>query len=61
MESSTPSTGKGPLANLAARRAAGEIHADPVQEKIVLRLQAIHDQLSALRSEEHTSELQSQR
>ena len=48
MESSTPSTGKGPLANLAARRAAGEIHADPVQEKIVLRLQAIHDQLGAL-------------
>ncbi|HQS18499.1 cell division protein ZapE [Reyranella sp.] len=48
MESSTPSTGKGPLANLAARRAAGEIHADPVQEKVVLRLQAIHDQLSAL-------------
>ena len=48
MESSIPSTGKGPLANLAARRAAGEIHADPVQEKVVLRLQAIHDQLSAL-------------
>ncbi len=48
MESSTPSTGKGPKANLAARRAAGEIHADPVQEKIVLRLQAIHDQLGAM-------------
>ncbi|WP_422010528.1 cell division protein ZapE [Reyranella sp.] len=48
MESSIPSTGKGPLANLAARRAAGEIHADPVQEKVVLRLQAIHDQLGAL-------------
>ena len=48
MESSPPSTGKGPLANLAARRAAGEIHADPVQEKVVLRLQAIHDQLAAL-------------
>ena len=48
MESSTPSTGKGPMANLAARRAAGEIHADPVQEKIVLRLQAIHDQLGAM-------------
>lgn len=48
MESSIPSTGKGPLANLAARRAAGEIHADPVQEKVVLRLQAIHDQLAAL-------------
>ena len=48
MESSIPSTGQGPLANLAARRAAGEIHADPVQEKVVLRLQAIHDQLSAL-------------
>ncbi|WP_289296651.1 cell division protein ZapE [uncultured Reyranella sp.] len=48
MESSTPSTGKGPMANLAARRAAGEIHADPVQEKVVARLQAIHDQLSAM-------------
>jgi cell division protein ZapE len=48
MESSTPSAGKGPMANLAARRAAGEIHADPVQEKIVLRLQAIHDQLGAM-------------
>lgn len=48
MEASTPSTGKGPLANLAARRAAGEIHADPVQEKVVLRLQAIHDQLAAM-------------
>ena len=48
MEVSTPSTGKGPLANLAARRAAGEIHADPVQEKVVLRLQAIHDQLAAM-------------
>ena len=50
MESSIPSTGKGPMANLAARRAAGEIHADPVQEKIVLRLQAIHDQLGAMAS-----------
>ncbi|WP_229600293.1 cell division protein ZapE [Reyranella humidisoli] len=48
MESSSPSTGNGPMANLAARRAAGEIHADPVQEKIVLRLQAIHDQLGAM-------------
>ncbi len=48
MEASTPSTGKGPLANLAARRAAGEIHADPVQEKVVLRLQAIHDRLAAM-------------
>ncbi|MFN4016790.1 MAG: cell division protein ZapE [Reyranella sp.] len=48
MEASTQSTGKGPLANLAARRAAGEIHADPVQEKVVLRLQAIHDQLAAM-------------
>ncbi|TAJ94777.1 MAG: cell division protein ZapE [Reyranella sp.] len=48
MESSPPSTGKGPLANLTARRAAGEIHADPVQEKVVLRLQAIHDQLAAM-------------
>lgn len=48
MESSSPSSGKGPMANLAARRAAGEIHADPVQEKVVARLQAIHDQLGAM-------------
>src|SRR5262249_53660889 len=48
MDSDTPSTGKGPVANLAARRAAGQVHADPVQEKIVLRLQAVHDQLAAL-------------
>jgi len=48
MDSSPPSTGKGPLANLVARRAAGEIHADPVQEKVVLRLQAVYDQLAAM-------------
>ena len=48
MESIPPSAGKGPLANLTAKRAAGEIHADPVQEKVVLRLQAIHDQLAAM-------------
>ncbi|NDH62853.1 MAG: cell division protein ZapE, partial [Alphaproteobacteria bacterium] len=39
---------QGPLANLAARRAAGEIHADPVQERIVERLQAVYDQLEAM-------------
>lgn len=48
MDSDTPSTGKGPVANLAARRAAGQVRADPVQEKIVARLQATHDQLSAM-------------
>lgn len=53
MDSATSSPGplvekKGPLANLTARRAAGEIHADPVQEKVVLRLQAIYDQLVAM-------------
>jgi cell division protein ZapE len=53
MDSTAPSTagpsivGKGPAANLAARRAAGEIHADPVQEQVVERLQAIYDQLVA--------------
>ena len=41
-------TGKGPAANLAARRVAGEIHADPVQEKVVQRLQAVYDQLAAI-------------
>lgn len=53
MDSATSSPGplvakKGPLANLTARRADGEIHADPVQEKVVLRLQAIYDQLVAM-------------
>ncbi|MCW5736162.1 MAG: AFG1 family ATPase [Enhydrobacter sp.] len=48
MNSDTPSTGKGPVANLAARRAAGQVRADPVQEKIVARLQAIHEQLAAM-------------
>ena len=54
MEASTPSTagpsiiGKGPAANLAARRAAGEVHPDPVQEQVVLRLQAVYEQLAAL-------------
>ena len=54
MESSVPSTdgpsikSKGPVANLAARRAAGEVHADPVQEKVVQQLQAIYDQFAAL-------------
>src|SRR5215475_8823427 len=49
MESPIPSiAGKGPAANLAARRAAGEIHADPVQEKVVQRLQAVYDQLATL-------------
>ncbi|CAN5455320.1 cell division protein ZapE [soil metagenome] len=48
MDSDTHSTGKGPVANLAARRAAGQVRADPVQEKIVARLQAVHDQLAAM-------------
>lgn len=46
MDSAVPLTGKGPLANLAARRAAGEVHADPVQERVVARLQAVHDALA---------------
>src|SRR6266404_1669677 len=54
MDASTPSTsgpsiiGKGPAANLAARRAAGEVHPDPVQERVVQRLQAVYDQLAAI-------------
>jgi cell division protein ZapE len=48
MDSDSPTSGKGPAANLAARRAEGQIHADPVQEKIVQRLQSVHDQLVAL-------------
>jgi cell division protein ZapE len=46
MDSDTPTTGKGPAANLAARRAAGQVRADPVQERIVQRLQAVHDRLA---------------
>src|SRR6185369_11448205 len=48
MDSDTLTTGKGPVANLAARRAAGQVRADPVQERIVQRLQAVHDRLAAL-------------
>ncbi len=48
MESAVPSTGRGPLANLAARRAAGEVRSDPVQERVVARLQAIHDRLATM-------------
>jgi cell division protein ZapE len=51
MDSDTHTTGKGPVANLTARRAAGQVKADPVQEKIVLRLQAVHDQLAAMTAE----------
>src|SRR5215471_1253582 len=46
MDSDTHTTGKGPVANLTARRVAGQVKADPVQEKIVLRLQAVYDQLA---------------
>ena len=42
------SSSKGPAANLAARRTAGEVHADPVQEKVVQKLQAIYEQLVAM-------------
>jgi cell division protein ZapE len=49
MDTPIPATsGKGPVVNLALRRAAGEIHADPVQERIVARLQAVYDQLTAM-------------
>ncbi len=43
MDSEFQMTGKGPAANLAARRAAGQVHADPAQEKVVQRLQAVHE------------------
>ncbi len=46
-----PTTGKGPAANLAARRAAGQVHSDPVQEKVVGRLQAVHDRLLAVQKQ----------
>jgi cell division protein ZapE len=41
------SPGSGPLANLAAKRAAGEVSSDPVQESVVAHLQALHDRLAA--------------
>src|SRR5471032_1574012 len=47
MDADMPTTGKGPAANLAARRAAGHVHSDPVQEKVVARLQALYDRLKA--------------
>ena len=43
-----PIVGKGPAANLAARRAAGEVHPDPIQERVVQRLQAVYDQLAVM-------------
>jgi cell division protein ZapE len=48
MDSDIHTTGKGPAANLAARRAAGQVHSDPIQERVVLRLQAVHEQLAAM-------------
>ena len=48
MDSDIHTTGEGPAANLAARRAAGQVHSDPIQERIVLRLQAVHEQLQAI-------------
>jgi len=51
MDSDTQTTGKGPVANLAARRAAGQVRSDPVQEKIVQRLQAVHEALVAVAHE----------
>jgi len=44
---SQPTTGAGPIANLAARRAAGLVRADAVQERITERLQALHEALAA--------------
>ncbi len=54
MDASTPPAAgpstkdRGPAANLAARRAAGEIHADPVQTRAVQKLQALYEQLVAI-------------
>lgn len=42
-----PPTGKGPLANLEARLAAGIMRADPEQRRVAVRLQALHDALRA--------------
>jgi len=48
MDADTYTTGKGPAANLAARRAAGQVRSDQIQEKIVARLQAMHEALAAM-------------
>src|SRR5215468_5100505 len=49
MDAAFATTGKGPAANLAARRGAGQIRPDPVQEKVATRLQAVHEALEAAR------------
>ena len=41
-----PPTGRGPLANLEVRLAAGVVHADPEQRRVAERLQALHDALA---------------
>ena len=53
MDASAPSTtgpstiGKGPAANLAARRAAGEVHPIRCRNASFSALQAVYDQLAA--------------
>jgi cell division protein ZapE len=42
-----PPTGKGPLANLEVRLAAGLVRADAEQRRVAERLQALHDALRA--------------
>jgi cell division protein ZapE len=44
-----PPTGRGPLANLDARLAAGVMRADPEQRRVAERLQVLHDALRAAR------------
>jgi cell division protein ZapE len=41
-------TGRGPLANLEVRLAAGVVHADPEQRRVAERLQALHDALAVV-------------
>src|SRR5262245_65669802 len=45
-----PPTGKGPLANLEVRLAAGAVRADAEQRRVADRLQALHDALRAVRA-----------
>ncbi|HEX2890966.1 cell division protein ZapE [Vineibacter terrae] len=50
-------TGKGPLANLEARLAAGLVRADAEQRRVAERLQALHEALRAARAAPRTSGL----
>jgi cell division protein ZapE len=49
-QSMPPPTGKGPLANLEVRLAAGAVHADAEQRRVAERLQVLHEALRSARA-----------